>query len=375
MKIKVDKNLLLESISTVDSFIPTKSINNVLSSCLFNVSRDEIEILSTDNDIGVRTIVDAKVESEVSFIANGTRLCSILKELPEGVIEIDVSEDLLIKMETKTTDIKGQYNLIGSSGTDYPEIKKFYDKEVIEIKQDVLKDMIRKVIHAAATDTIKPSFNGIYIVSDSSDKITFVCSDSRRLSQISRDIDDEVCLERGVIIPLKTINGLYRLLKQDGVCKISFFENQCFFKINNTEIVSRVIDSEFPEYKNVIPKEQKVTAIIQKEKFMRSLRRAMIFTREPANKVTLNVKENILTIEARTNDLGEAKETVPIESNAVEDISVAMNVQFLIDSIREIDSSSISLCITGQKSPVTIRTDEDKEHITIIMPIKVKTLE
>ncbi len=375
MNIEIDKDRLMESISIADAIIPSRSVNAILSNCLFNVIKDEIEIVSTDNEIGIKTRLDAQADGEMSFSADGKRFFSILKELPKGVINIDISESNTLDIKTKDELIKGHYKLIGSSAEDYPELPAFLQKEAVEINQGDLKQILKKVMYAAATDNLKPVYNGIYLVSDSQNRITLVATDSRRLAIISRDIENTIDLGDGIIIPLKTVNELFRLLAIDNTCTFSITSNQCFFKINHTEIMSRVIDGKFPNYKQVIPKEYEMTATVQTGKFLESLRRAMIFTREPTNKVVLHFSKDSLTIEAKTPDLGEAEEEIPIESDAKEDISIGVNAQFLLESLREMESNSIAVGITGQMSPITITPDNDKDYISIIMPIKVKSSE
>ncbi len=279
MRIEIDKDKLMDSISIADAIIPSRSVNAILSNCLFNVIKDEIEIISTDNEIGIKTRVDAEADSELSFTVEGKRFFGILKELPKGVVFIDVNDSFALDIKTKSEDIKGHYKLIGTSGDDYPELPVFYNENAVEINQNELKEMIKKVMYAAATDNLKPVYNGLYLISDSPNRLTLVATDSRRLSIISRDLNIEMDIKEGVIIPLKTVHELFRLLTANGTCRLSIKTNQCFFKIKDTEIMSRVVDGQYPNYKQVIPQEYETVVTVQTEKFLDSLRRAMIFTR------------------------------------------------------------------------------------------------
>ena len=370
MRIEIDKDQLMEAIGIADSIIPSRSVNAILSNCLFNVIKDEIEIISTDNEIGIKTRVEAAADGEVSFTADGKRFYGILKELPRGVVFIDVGNSSSLDITSKA--IKGHYKLIGTSADDYPDLPPFYNQEEVEIKQSELKSLVKKVMFAAAADNLKPVYNGIYVVPDSLKKITFVATDSRRLAIITKELDVPVEIEEGIIIPLKTIHELFRLLTTDGTCSFSITKNQCFFKINDTEMMSRVIDGQFPNYKQVIPKDYQIVATVQTDRFLNSLRRAMIFTREPSNRVILHFSKEKLIIEARTPDLGEAEEEILIESNSKENISVGINAQFLLEALREMDSNTVAVGITGQMSPLTITPDNNREYISVIMPIKIK---
>jgi len=373
MKIKIDKDNLYKAITVADSIVSSKNINTILSNCLFNVSKNEIEILSTDNDMAVRTKVDAIAEGAISFTANGKKFASILKELPKGELHLSIDDSMVISLKPVSKEVKGNYTLIGTTADDFPEILNFNDTKAYELNQSLLKEIIKKVNYAASTDTIKPVFNGIFLSSENQNILTTVATDSRRLSLIKRTLDDPIDLAGGVIIPLKTISEITRLLENDGTCKFSINNNQCFFQIDKTEVISRIVEGQFPNYKQVIPIENNIEVIIDTKKFLESIRRAMIFTREPAHKIILQFNENKLVIEVNTPELGESREEIDIESNSGEQIVIGINAQFLIDALKEIDSSSVKCGITGQMSPITLVPENDANFVSVIMPIQIKS--
>lgn len=373
MLINIDKDSLLKSINIADSIVSSKNINTILANCLFNVSKNTIEIISTDNEIAVRTSVTAKSDKSVSFAANGKKFSSILKELPNDELEINVNDSFSINIHSKSKDVKGNYTLIGLGADEFPEIPHFMEENSIEIEQGVLKEMIRKVIYAASSDTIKPVFNGIFFISNAKGSISAVSTDSRRLSLITRNIKQDISFGEGIIIPLKTVHEVYRLLESTGTCRFSFNNNQCFFKIANTEIISRIVDGQFPNYRQVLPKEYMLEIEIETKKLFDSVKRAMIFTREPANKIIMNIQKNKIIIQASAAELGEAEEEISVTSNKDDKISIGINAQFLIEALKEVDSDKIKCGVTGQMSPVTIVPSNDETYISIIMPIQIKS--
>ena len=373
MNIHVDKESLLKSITIADSIISTKNINTILSNCCFNISKNSIEITSTDNEIAIRTQIRSNADSKISFASNGKKFANILKELPNDEILLTVNESYLIDIASQSKNIKGHYTLFGLAANEFPEIPQFINDNVIEIDQAVLKEMIRKVIYAASNDTIKPVFNGIFVTSDMKEHISFVATDSRRLSLITKSIPHNTTSGDGFIIPLKTIHELYRLLESSGPCTFSFNNNQCFFKVSETEIISRIVDGQFPNYRQVVPKEYLFEIEVETKKFLDSIRRAMIFTREPANKIILNIQNKAIIIEANTPELGSAEEEIPVKTNKDENISIGINGQFLIDSLKEMNSEYVKCGITGQMSPLTIMQPDDSNYLSIIMPIQIKS--
>jgi len=371
MRININKELLLKAIGIADSVISSKNINTVLSNCLFNVSSGQMEIIGTDNEMAIKTKIEAVADSSFSFTANGKKFSSIVKELPDDDIVIDIDDSHVI--DIKSANIKGHYTLYGTASEEFPELPAVSMENSIEIEQAVLKEMIKKVIYAAANDTIKPVFNSIYLVSENPGSITAIATDSRRLSMITRSIDSEIIVGEGIIIPLKTINEVYRLLNNNGVCRISFDSNQCYFKIDDTEIISRIVDGQFPNYKQIIPKEYSLKAVIETSKILDSVKRAMIFTREPAYKIVMTFNKDVLKIEANTPELGKAEEEITYESDSKEKVILGINAQFLFDTLKQVNSYSFICGITGQMSPVTIIPEDDKNYISVIMPIQIKT--
>lgn len=373
MVIHVDKESLLKSINIADSIISSKNINTILSNCLFKVTKNSIDILSTDNEIAIRTRLSANSEKSIIFAANGKKFSSILKELPNDELSINVNDSLLIDITSKSKDVKGHYTLIGLSADEFPDIPVFLDDNSIEIEQSILKEMIRKVIYAASGDTIKPVFNGIFFVSNSKGNVSAVATDSRRLALITRSIKHDINFGDGIIIPLKTVNEVLRILESNDTCRFSYNNNQCFFKIGNTEIISRIVDGQFPNYRQVLPKEFMFEIEVPTKKLYESVKRAMIFSREPANKIIMNLQNNKIIIQANTPELGEAEEELSVKSSKDEKISIGINAQFLIDALKEVDSEFITCGITGQMSPVAMTPINDDNYISIVMPIQIKS--
>jgi DNA polymerase-3 subunit beta len=371
MKVTVNKDIFLKAINTADSIVSSKNINTILSNCLFNINKDKIEIMATDNEIAIKTQIDASTDDELSFTTNGKYLYNVIKELPDEDIILTMDNSMVINI--KSSGIKGNYKFHGTDSAEFPQLPDINNENSITVEQAVLKDMIKKVIYAAATDTIKPVFNSIYIVSEKPGTITAVATDSRRLSIITKNIDSESFIGEGIIIPLKTVNEVLKLLTNSGICTISYNSRQCYFKINETEIISRVIDGQFPNYKQIIPKEYSHTAVIETSTLINAIKRAAIFTREPANKIVMTFDNNILNIEANTPELGQAEEEMTIESSNEEKIFLGINAHFLQDTLKQIDSPNFTCGITGQMSPISIIPEKESDFISIIMPIQIKT--
>jgi len=373
MKITVDKDLLYKAVVTADSIVSSKNVNTILSNCLFNVSKDEMEIISTDNEIAIKTRIEIVSDEAMSFLVNGKKFSGILKELPAGELELHVNDKLQIDLSSTFKDTKGNYSIIAMDAANYPTIPEFVESDSIEIEQSVLREMLKKVIYAASRDTIKPVFNGIYFTIEKGNNITAVSTDSRRLSMISKKLQTSISNFEGFIIPLKTINEIYKMLESTETCNFTVSNNQCFFRIGKTDIISRIVDGQFPNYKHVIPKDYVIETVIETKSFLDSIRRTMIFASEPSYKVILHFTSGKLVINANAVDLGTAEEEIVLDTPFENDITLGINAQFLIDSLREIDSHYVNCSVTGQMNPLTLVPQDDPNYISVIMPIQIKT--
>jgi len=163
MKITVNKEIFLRAINTTDSIVSSKNINTILSNCLFNINKNKIEIIATDNEIAIKTQIDASTDEKLSFLTNGKYLYNVIKELPDEDITftIDKSTEESFTINIKSSGVKGNYKFYGANSGEFPQIPSINNENSVIIEQAVFKDMIKKVIYAAATDTIKPVFNSI----------------------------------------------------------------------------------------------------------------------------------------------------------------------------------------------------------------------
>ena len=359
MNIEAKREDLLKAINIAESILSSKNVNQVLTNCMFDVTEERIGVISTDNEIAVRTFVDVESDACSSFLANGKKLSTLLRELNEFQISMNIDDSKTIQIKSKN----GNYKLVGMGTEEYPVIQNVDLSNAIEFEQSALKDMLKKTMFSASSDTIKPVFNGIYFV----DGLTVVSTDSRRLTMVKKDVVN-MELEQGVIIPLKTIYLVYKLL-DSGVCYFAVQDRQCFFKIGETEIISRLVDGRFPNYEQVIPTKNVSEAVINTKQFLEAVRRVIVFASEPAYKIVMKFSNDKLVLDSDTAELGFANEKIDIEYTG-DDIELGINGQFLLDALKEFGAGSVTCGINGAMSPFTLGSRKD--FISIIMPIQIK---
>ncbi len=368
MKFEIEKDSLLKALITADSVLSVKSANYILSLCLMCVSKGKLEIITTDKDMMLKTSIAVNASKDFSFLVNGKKLANIIKEFPKDYVSVTVDENFSVTISSKT--IKGNYTLVGMEKGDFPEFKKIDEVIAIEIEQSELKEMIRKVVYSVANDNIKPAFCGIYFTTDEHAKLTAVSTDAKRLSLFSLPIDSSLKLKEGIIVPKKAIEEVYRVLGDRGKCVFSIGLNMCSFKVENNEIVSRLIDGQFPNYKQVIPREFSETILINREKFLDTIRRVMVFTKEPFFKVSFKLCGDVLLVSSETQEFGKAEEELSVTTTNNSTTEFILSANYLFESLREIDEEEIEMKLLVATSPILIKPKNRKDEISVIMPIQ-----
>lgn len=370
MNFEVEKDLLLKSLIMADSIITAKSANYILSLCLINVTKNKLEIVTTDKDIMLKTAITVESANDFSFLVNGKKLANIIKEFPKGDVAVSVDENYSVSISSKS--LKGNYTLVGMPKGDFPEFHKIDEVVSFEIEQTELREMIRKVVYSVANDNIKPAFCGIFFSTDESAKLTAVATDAKRLSMFSLPIDPSLKLKEGIIVPKKAIGEVYRVLSDSGKCVFSIGLNMCSVKIENTEIVSRLIDGQFPNYKQVIPREFSETIVIPREKFLDTIRRVMVFTKEPFYKVSFKLDGEVLFVSSESQEFGKAEEELPVMTTNNSKLEFVLSANYLYESLREMDEEEIEMKILMATSPIVIKPKNRKDELSVIMPIQMK---
>jgi len=374
MEISCKREELLKGIQTVQAVVGTKSTLPILANLLLEVKGKKMDMTATDLEVGIRCSIDVEVSRPGAITLPAKTLSEVVRELPSEEVKIEVEEKTRVKINS------GQaiFNLMGLAKEDYPVLPKFKTDGEFSIGRELLGDMIRKTIFSVSQDETRYVLCGIYFRVEKG-KVTMVSTDGRRLSCISKDIEIEKKKEAKIIIPTKAVNELNRILtqiaakeeeKKEGKVKISIEENQVGFMIDDTVLISRLIEGHFPSYEQVIPRSSEIKLKINTEELLQATRRVALLTTEKANSIRYSLKKNKLVISANTEGLGEARDVVGIDYAGGE-MEIAYNPQFVISVLRNIGCEEIYLELTNSLNPCLIRPTTGEDYISIVMPMRI----
>ncbi|MBU1912412.1 MAG: DNA polymerase III subunit beta [Candidatus Omnitrophica bacterium] len=351
MKIKILKQAFLKNIQHVQNIISSKNSLPILLNILIEAEKNKVVLTTTDLDIGISSVLETEVEEEGAITIPAKRFNDIIKELPDEDISISTMKNnsMVIKCS------KCFFKIIGLPKEEFPKLPEFKDEPSVIIKQGVLKNMIAMTHFSMSHDETRYALNGALFLFKGK-KLAIVTTDGKRLSLVKKDIEKDG-LNKAIIVPSKTIYELNRILSDEGDVKIVFSENQVKFDLKNITIISRLIEGDFPNYEQVVPKELQEKIIIQRGLFLDGIKRAALLTTQDSQSVKFEILKNKIVVSKSSPNIGEVRE----EMDAVykgHEITVGFNPGYIMDALRVIPQDEIALEVFGPDKPAVIRIED-----------------
>lgn len=365
MKFSVAKEKLLESLQQVQNVVSTRTTLPILSNVLLQAHGDEIHLTTTDLDVGVRGSCEADVEKEGATTLPARRLFNIVRELPSSEIQIDVNG----KNAASIRSGQSFFKILGLPEEEFPPLPKFEDAKVVTIRQKDLRDGLRKTSYAISTDETRYVLNGV-LFSFKDNKLTLVATDGRRLAMVEIELEFPRSHEAEFIVPTKAVTELQRLLADDGEIKVSMGSGQIAFDLNKTLLVSKLIEGNYPNYRQVIPSEAKERIKLERETFLNSLRRVSLLASDKSHSVKLSFSKNSIDITATTPEVGEAKESLAVAYKG-RDFSIAFNPEFLMAPLRALTEDEVFLDLIDEMSPGVLKIQTP--FLYVLMPMRISS--
>jgi DNA polymerase-3 subunit beta len=363
MKFSVSKDKLLEGLSIVQNIVSTRTTLPILSNVLLQAGEGEIRLTTTDLDVGVRGGVEAQVEKPGATTLPARRLFSIVRELPASDIYVDVDAKNLASIRSGSSFFK----ILGLPEEEFPPLARFENAKTFNIAQKDLKDGLKKTSYAISTDETRYVLNGI-LFSFRDNKLTLVATDGRRLALVDLEFEFPPDQAIDIIVPTKAVAELQRLVHDEGEVKVSVGENQIAFELNRTLLVSKLIEGNYPNYRQVIPGEAKERVTLERETFLNAVRRVSLLASEKSNSVKLIFSKGNIDIVATTPDVGEAKESLPVMYKG-RDFSIAFNPEFLMAPLRNLSNDEVYLDLIDEMSPGVIKVQGP--FLYVLMPMRL----
>lgn len=363
MKFRIAKEAFLDGLQQVQHVVSTRTTLPILSNVLIEASGDELRLTTTDLDVGVSGSVKAEITKEGSTTLPVKRLVSIIRELPSAEIEISIDAKNIASISSGPSFFK----IIGLPHDEFPPLPDFNDAKEYKIPQVMFKEGLKKTSYSISTDETRYVLNGIFI-SFNEGKMTLVATDGRRLAMVENELEFPATHETEIIVPTKAIQELARLSGTDGEVAVKLQSNQISFEIEDSIIVSKLIEGNYPNYRQVIPGEKKERLDLDRESFFETVRRVSLLSSEKSNSVKLIFGADTLDITANSPDIGEAKESMAVKYSGPE-FAIAFNPDFLMAPLRALDENELHLDLIDEMSPGVLRAAGN--FLYVLMPMRV----
>jgi DNA polymerase-3 subunit beta len=363
MKFSVSKEKLLAGLQTVQNVVSTRTTLPILSNVLLQASEDHLRLTTTDLDVGVSGAITAQIEKPGATTLPARRLATIVRELPAAEILVEIDSKNVASIRCGQSFFK----ILGLPEEEFPPLPKLNESRTFTISQQILRDALRKTSYAISTDETRYVLNGI-LFSFKENKLTLVATDGRRLALVDLEVEFPRSQEVDIIVPTKAVTELGRLLGDEGDVRLSVDENQVAFQIGDTLLASKLIEGNYPNYRQVIPAEAKERITLERELFLNAVHRVSLLSSEKSNSVKLVFTKNNIEIAANTPDVGEAKESLAVAYKGRE-FSIAFNPEFLQAPLRVLTNDEVFLDLIDEMSPGVIKIQSP--FLYVLMPMRI----
>jgi len=374
MKLLILQEKLKEGLNIIER-ISSKSLTlPILNNVLITVEKNFLNLAATDLEIGINWWTLAKTEKEGKITLPARLLSSFINLLPNKKININSENDsLFIECENYKTQIKGL------PADEFPIIPKITDGEFIFIDNSVLCQSIAQVVDIAVPSTTKPEISGIYFLFEKN-LITIAATDSFRLGEKKIFLKNNNSLKKNysLILPQKAAKEIISIFgEKKGESKIYFSSNQVMFEFPMSEtnhpqiqLVSRLIEGEYPNYQEIIPQKYATQLILDKNEFLNQIKSASLFSGKVNEvKIKTDAKKREIEIFSQSPDIGEYHSSISAKIKG-EDVEISFNHKFLLDGILNMRSSEIIVELNGDSGPGVLKPVGDQTYIYVVMPIK-----
>lgn len=356
--------------------ISGKNVNlPILNNVLLKAENGNIKLITTNLEIGIVSVIRGKIEQEGAFTVNSKIISDCVNLLPNHeTIGIKQEEDnLLVDCKNYQSKIKGQ------SAEEFPLIPDVDKKNYFSAQAEELKKAISQVIFAVSSSGTRLELSGVLFVF-SGNALIIAATDSYRLAEKKIKIKSNSEEDKKIIVPAKTLQELLRILSinldnevEEKNSEIKFYisENQILFTYGSTELVSRLIEGQYPDYQQIIPNNSKTKAYIDRQEFVRAVKMASLFSKTGVNDINLDFPsgKNQVVVSSVSGQTGE--NITNMEAKVLgEDNSIVVNYRYLLEGLSNIEKETVKIEIIDSNTPCIIKSEQDESYLYIIMPIK-----
>ena len=361
MKITIDQSVMADGLNQIQNAVSNRPTIPVLSNVLLAAEGNELVLTATDLDLSVTTKLACSVERPGKTTLPAKKLGQIIRQLPNDAITIDTDENQVSSISCQHSFFK----ILGISDLEFPVEGDLEEARTITLPNDKFRKMLEKISYSVSTDETRLVLNGI-LLSIREGTLTSVATDGRRLALMETVLDSADILDGDTILPSKAVNELQKLLSQQGEVKISLGDSRATFETNNTVLRTKLIEGNYPNYRQVIPSGFTEMIEIPREDMGKAISRVSLILTDSGSSVKMAMDPESVLISASSN-ADESSEPISVNYMGTP-ITISLNPAFIQEPLKRLDCNNITLKFNDKISPIGVFGDEG--FLYVIMPMR-----
>ncbi len=365
MKLSCTKENLQSGLAVVGRVASKNMTLPILGNILLRAEKGVLHLSATNLEVGVTARVRAKVSRDGTLTVQARLLTEFVSLLEHEKIDLDAEGATLhvASASSKTT-------IRGIPADDFPIIPGVPREDGIKLSAPAFREALSQVLFAAAQDVARPEISGIYLAV-AEGQLTLAATDSYRLAERTMKIEDGTTAMKTTIVPARALNELVRILPDEGSVEAHFSESQALFLVDSAELTTRLIEGQYPDYKQIIPRSSTSEARVDIEPFSKLVRTASLFCKPGINDVTLEFlpEKKTIVCSAANAELGEHRGEISAPVQGAHN-TVVFNYRYLLEGLANLKSASASIGVSDNVSPGVLRPEKSTGYLYIIMPIR-----
>lgn len=374
MRVTLERDELLTALHRVQGIVEKRNTMPSLANVLLEAKKEGLDISATDLELGMRGLYKATVEEPGSVTFSARKLYEILKEIKDAEIVMTMTDDCLVTIKAG----RGEFKVVGLPSKDFPPLPAIEREGLIPLPGAGLLQLIRKTLFAVGDNDTRYVLNGLLIVvtgEGEAPMIRLVGTDGHRLAMAEQKLETDakapVEQEQKVIVPKKAAAEIRRLLEEGGdEPMIGFTKNMLIFRKSGLVLTSRLMEGNYPNYQQVVPKAGNKKITVNREDLEGALRRVSVLSQNKSYAVKLTFSKKAITLFSSHPDMGEAREEIAAGFNG-EEFSAGFNARYLLDVLGVMESETVVMNMEASLSPCLIREKDDPLFQAVVMPVKV----
>lgn len=362
MKLTVTQENLSRALNTVSRIASSRGSLPILSNVLLKTVNNQLLVEATNLDVAISETIGAKIKTEGSITVPARLMQDYVSSLPASTLKLEVKDS---KLNISTEHHNSTVN--GTPSDDFPEMPVIDKGDRIEIAGNEFKLALQQVLFAASSDEARPVLTGLYLHSNEG-KLYAVATDSYRLAEKSiTKIDKDVSL----LIPASSLQDVLRVMRDDNTqVSIQYDEQQARFSVGSVELITRLIEGNYPDYRRLLPKSSETTASLKLSDLQEITKVSSLFAREAAGGVTVTIDEENQDVSIRSIASQVGENTATADAKVEGEAVITMNSRYILDALSAFDGESVQLNVNGKLDPCLLTDPDNDDYLHVVMPVK-----